>query len=66
MTVCVAGPETGAPLPKAFNCSQQAFRCYAKLLSLLNNSRQGKVPCLPALLLGIVLVLVMAEWSTFW
>lgn len=67
MTLCVAIPENSSPLPHAFNSSQQAFRCYAKPLRLLNNSQQGKVPCLPPLLLGIVLplVLVMAEYSTF-
>lgn len=67
MTVCVAVPENTSPLPQAFNSSQQAFRCYAKPLSLLNNSQQGEVPCLPPLLLGTVLplVLVMAEYSAF-
>lgn len=67
MTLCVAILENSSPIPQAFNSSQQAFRCYAKPLSLLNNSQQGKVPCLPPLLLGIVLplVLVMAEYFTF-
>lgn len=63
MTLCVAVPENSSPLPQAFNSSLQAFRCYAKPLSPLNNSQRGKVPCLPLLLLGIVLV--MTEYSTF-